>query len=89
VGLQLPRGVTHVRQLPVASPGLTWHLTYALSFLSDTAHTTPLFKSTPFVCHLQERNSPHDAPGTYEGETALHIAIVNRDVDMVKFLVQV
>lgn len=31
----------------------------------------------------------HDPPGTYEGQTALHIAIVNKDMDMVKFLVQV
>lgn len=38
---------------------------------------------------LQERRSLHDPPGTYEGQTALHIAIVNRDMDMVKFLVQV
>jgi hypothetical protein len=38
---------------------------------------------------VQERRSIHDPPGTYEGQTALHIAIVNRDMDMVKFLVQV
>jgi hypothetical protein len=37
---------------------------------------------------LQERRSQHDAPGLYEGQTALHIAVVNRDFDMVKFLVQ-
>eukprot|EP00882_Tetradesmus_deserticola_P030707 GHRQ01034606.1.p2 GENE.GHRQ01034606.1~~GHRQ01034606.1.p2 ORF type:complete len:145 (-),score=36.35 GHRQ01034606.1:7-441(-) len=37
----------------------------------------------------QERKVQHDPPGTYEGQTALHIAIVNRDFDMVKFLVQV
>lgn len=38
---------------------------------------------------MQERKQQHDPPGTYEGQTALHIAIVNRDFDMVKFLVQV
>jgi len=38
---------------------------------------------------VQERRAAHDTPGTYEGQTALHIAIVNRDFDMVKFLVQV
>jgi hypothetical protein len=42
-----------------------------------------------FVLCLQERKQQHDPPGTYEGQTALHIAIVNRDFDMVKFLVQV
>jgi ankyrin repeat protein len=36
----------------------------------------------------QERNREDDPAGLYEGETALHIAIVNRDFDMVKFLVQ-
>jgi ankyrin repeat protein len=41
------------------------------------------------VLRLQERKQQHDPPGTYEGQTALHIAIVNRDFDMVKFLVQV
>lgn len=40
-------------------------------------------------CCLQERRQQHDPPGQYEGETALHIAVVNRDFDMVKFLVQV
>lgn len=38
---------------------------------------------------MQERKHEQDAPGQYEGETALHIAIVNRDFDMVKFLIQV
>ncbi len=32
----------------------------------------------------QERKHEHDTPGLYEGETALHIAIVNRDFDMVR-----
>jgi hypothetical protein len=41
------------------------------------------------LVRLQERKQQHDPPGTYEGQTALHIAIVNRDFDMVKFLVQV
>jgi hypothetical protein len=31
----------------------------------------------------QERTYAIDTPGQYEGETALHIAIVNRDFDMV------
>ncbi|KAI8467690.1 MAG: hypothetical protein J3K34DRAFT_429869, partial [Monoraphidium minutum] len=35
----------------------------------------------------QERKSPGDTPSAYEGQTALHIAVVNRDQDMVKFLV--
>jgi ankyrin repeat protein len=43
----------------------------------------------PCVLRVQERKQQHDPPGTYEGQTALHIAIVNRDFDMVKFLVQV
>lgn len=40
--------------------------------------------NTPY----QERRSVSDAPGLYEGETAIHIAIVNRDLDMTKFLIQ-
>ncbi|GAX79471.1 hypothetical protein CEUSTIGMA_g6912.t1 [Chlamydomonas eustigma] len=40
--------------------------------------------NTPY----QERSFSADTPGQYEGETALHIAIVNRDFDMVKFLIQ-
>jgi hypothetical protein len=36
----------------------------------------------------QERRTEGDRPGQYEGETALHIAIVNGDLDMVKFLIQ-
>lgn len=39
--------------------------------------------NTPY----QERTALHDDPGLYEGQTALHIAIVNRDMDMVRFLV--
>ena len=30
-----------------------------------------------------------DAVGIYDGETALHIAIVNRDYTLVRFLVEV
>jgi hypothetical protein len=37
---------------------------------------------------FQERRHPGDPPGAYEGETALHVAVVNRDLDMVRFLVQ-
>ena len=39
--------------------------------------------NTPY----QERKAVSDPPGLYEGETALHIAIVNHDLAMVKFLV--
>jgi ankyrin repeat protein len=38
--------------------------------------------NTPY----QERKSISDPPGLYEGQTAIHIAIVNHDLDMVKFL---
>ena len=38
----------------------------------------------PAPSTLQERKSEDDPPGQYEGETALHIAVVNRDFDMVK-----
>ncbi|GBF97002.1 hypothetical protein Rsub_09799 [Raphidocelis subcapitata] len=43
----------------------------------------PPLVNTPF----QDRRLPHDPPSAYEGQTALHIAIVNKDIDMVKFLV--
>lgn len=39
-------------------------------------------------CPYQQRHTRLDPLGMYEGETALHIAIVNRDLDMVKFLIQ-
>lgn len=32
----------------------------------------------------QERKTENDPPGNYEGETAIHIAIVNHDFDMVR-----
>ncbi|KAL6745893.1 ankyrin repeat-containing domain protein, partial [Haematococcus lacustris] len=43
-----------------------------------------LLVCTPY----QERRHPGDVPGLYEGETALHISIVNRDFEMAKFLIQ-
>jgi hypothetical protein len=47
-----------------------------------------LSTSTARTHWLQERKYELDTPGHYEGETGLHIAIVNRDFDMVKFLIQ-
>ena len=43
----------------------------------------PPLVNAPFT----ERRARGDPPGAYEGQTALHIAIVNRDADMAKFLV--
>ena len=36
----------------------------------------------------QQRRRVTDQPGLYEGETALHIAIVHRDVELVEFLLK-
>lgn len=36
----------------------------------------------------QERQVVTDHPGLYEGETAIHIAIVNHDLEMVRFLIE-
>eukprot|EP00879_Flechtneria_rotunda_P024448 GHRR01025918.1.p1 GENE.GHRR01025918.1~~GHRR01025918.1.p1 ORF type:complete len:377 (+),score=86.35 GHRR01025918.1:244-1374(+) len=58
------------------------------STLAITRYLVKLYGSQLVNCPIQERNHLNDPPGTYEGQTALHIAIVNRDFDMVKFLVQ-
>ncbi|KAF8062894.1 TRPV6 [Scenedesmus sp. PABB004] len=58
------------------------------STLAITRYLVKLYGTQLVNCPIQERNAPHDPPGTYEGQTALHIAVVNRDFDMVKFLVQ-
>ncbi|WIA39861.1 hypothetical protein OEZ86_013308 [Tetradesmus obliquus] len=58
------------------------------STLAITRYLVKLYGRQLVNCPIQERKQQHDPPGTYEGQTALHIAIVNRDFDMVKFLVQ-
>eukprot|EP00882_Tetradesmus_deserticola_P006401 GHRQ01006733.1.p1 GENE.GHRQ01006733.1~~GHRQ01006733.1.p1 ORF type:complete len:268 (+),score=77.10 GHRQ01006733.1:331-1134(+) len=58
------------------------------STLAITRYLVKLYGRQLVNCPIQERKVQHDPPGTYEGQTALHIAIVNRDFDMVKFLVQ-
>jgi hypothetical protein len=72
---------------------MSQHSTAGYWLLLTACCTTALFNSCALAAAaaaaVQERRSLHDPPGTYEGQTALHIAIVNRDVDMVKFLVQV
>ncbi|KXZ41393.1 hypothetical protein GPECTOR_497g455 [Gonium pectorale] len=58
------------------------------STLAIAKYLVKLYGKTLVNTPYQERKSETDPPGQYEGETALHIAIVNHDFDMVKFLVQ-
>ncbi|GFR48585.1 hypothetical protein Agub_g10488 [Astrephomene gubernaculifera] len=58
------------------------------STLAIAKYLVKLYGKTLVNTPYQERKSEADPPGQYEGETALHIAIVNHDFDMVKFLVQ-
>lgn len=53
------------------------HNALILSTLSTSLALSclPVLTPQPF---LQDRKSPHDPPSAYEGQTALHIAIVNR-----------
>ena len=57
------------------------------STLAIARYLIKLYGKPLVNCPFQERRAEGDAPGAYEGETALHIAIVNRDFDMVKSLV--
>ena len=46
---------------------------------SFRSHQTPcMLALCPATLDMQERKSPTDPPGAYEGQTALHIAVVNR-----------
>ncbi|KAG2493527.1 hypothetical protein HYH03_008341 [Edaphochlamys debaryana] len=58
------------------------------STLAIAKYLVKLYGKTLVNTPYQERKAESDPPGQYEGETALHIAIVNHDFDMVKFLVQ-
>lgn len=58
------------------------------STLAIAKYLVKLYGKTLVNTPYQERMNEFDPPGQYEGETAMHIAIVNRDFDMVKFLVQ-
>ncbi|CAG9466553.1 unnamed protein product [Pedinophyceae sp. YPF-701] len=58
------------------------------SSLAIARYLVQLYGTELINCPYQERTRYTDPPGLYEGETALHIAIVNRDFDMVKYLVQ-
>ncbi|GIL76046.1 hypothetical protein Vretimale_5686 [Volvox reticuliferus] len=58
------------------------------STLAIAKYLVKLYGKTLVNTPYQERKAETDPPGQYEGETALHIAIVNHDFDMVKFLVQ-
>lgn len=58
------------------------------STLAIAKYLVKLYGKTLVNTPYQERKHELDPPGQYEGETALHIAIVNRDFDMVKFLIQ-
>ncbi|KIY99828.1 Transient receptor potential cation channel subfamily V member 6 [Monoraphidium neglectum] len=57
------------------------------STLAIARYLVKLYGPPLVNCPFTERKSVHDAPSSYEGQTALHIAIVNKDIDMVKFLV--
>eukprot|EP00955_Chlamydomonas_euryale_P096557 365019-Chlamydomonas_euryale.AAC.21 len=52
--------------------------------LPPVHHAVQLYGPTLVNTPYQERRFESDQPGQYEGETALHIAIVNRDFDMVR-----
>lgn len=56
--------------------------------LAIARYLVRLYGKTLVNCPAQDRRHVQDPPGPYEGETALHIAVVNRDLDMVRFLVQ-
>mmetsp|Transcript_1453 Transcript_1453/g.3191 ORF Transcript_1453/g.3191 Transcript_1453/m.3191 type:complete len:1024 (-) Transcript_1453:1638-4709(-) len=58
------------------------------STLAIAKYLVKLYGKTLVNTPYQERKHESDEPGQYEGETALHIAIVNHDFDMVKFLIQ-
>uniref|UniRef100_A0A7S0RFC8 Ion transport domain-containing protein n=1 Tax=Chlamydomonas leiostraca TaxID=1034604 RepID=A0A7S0RFC8_9CHLO len=58
------------------------------STLAIAKYLVKLYGKTLVNTPYQERTHELDTPGHYEGETGLHIAIVNRDFDMVKFLIQ-
>eukprot|EP00798_Chlamydomonas_sp_ICE-L_P026129 gene26129-11847_t len=58
------------------------------STLAIAKYLVKLYGATLVNTPYQERRNENDHPGHYEGETAIHIAIVNKDFDMVKFLVQ-
>ncbi|PNH09877.1 Transient receptor potential cation channel subfamily V member 6 [Tetrabaena socialis] len=58
------------------------------STLAIAKYLVKLYGKTLVNTPYQERKTETDPAGLYEGETALHIAIVNHDFDMVKFLVQ-
>eukprot|EP00798_Chlamydomonas_sp_ICE-L_P014182 gene14182-20149_t len=58
------------------------------STLAIAKYLVKLYGTTLVNTPYQERKHEGDTAGQYEGETAIHIAIVNRDFDMVKFLIQ-
>jgi hypothetical protein len=75
---------------PLQPPSAAWRPTVGRGWCGFTTGLLPGVPCGALVCPVvQERRAAHDPPGTYEGQTALHIAIVNRDFDMVKFMVQV
>lgn len=55
------------------------------STLAIAKYLVKLYGKTLVNTPYQERKSESDPPGQYEGETALHIAIVNHDFDMVRW----
>lgn len=63
-------------------------LTNTPTSLAIVRYLVRLYGETLVNTPYQARSRRFDTPGLYEGETALHIAIVSGDVDMVKFLVQ-
>lgn len=78
-------------QCNVYSKGPVGENVFHISMLLNTPSTLAIAKylvklygktlvNTPY----QERKSEADPPGQYEGESALHIAIVNHDFDMVR-----
>ncbi|MEW5311092.1 MAG: hypothetical protein WDW38_002835 [Sanguina aurantia] len=82
-------------QCNVYSKGPVGENVFHVAMLLNTPSTLAIVKflvklygrtlvNTPY----QERKHEHDSPGPYEGETAIHIAVVNHDFDMVKFLIQ-
>eukprot|EP00201_Polytomella_parva_P020198 CAMPEP_0175043104 /NCGR_PEP_ID=MMETSP0052_2-20121109/2973_1 /TAXON_ID=51329 ORGANISM="Polytomella parva, Strain SAG 63-3" /NCGR_SAMPLE_ID=MMETSP0052_2 /ASSEMBLY_ACC=CAM_ASM_000194 /LENGTH=456 /DNA_ID=CAMNT_0016306069 /DNA_START=224 /DNA_END=1591 /DNA_ORIENTATION=- len=58
------------------------------STLAIAKYLVKLYGKTLVNTPYQERKFETDPPGQYEGETALHISVVNHDFDMVKFLIQ-
>lgn len=54
------------------------------STLAIAKYLVKLYGKTLVNTPYQERKAESDSPGQYEGETALHIAIVNHDFDMVR-----